>query len=75
MSCLLHYRSVRFLIGSSGEEMKSMPNDGLYPLATLVRPVALRFKFHFEGDRQTNRLDKVGFEHRVCMIILKRRTA
>ena len=55
--------------------MKSMPNDGLYPLATLVRPVALRFKFHFEGDRQTNRLDKVGFQHRVCVLTLKPRIA
>ena len=55
--------------------MKPTPNDGLYPLATLVRPVALRFKFHFEGDRQTNRLDKVGCEHRVCMRKLKPRTA
>lgn len=51
--------------------MKSTSNDGLYPLATLVRPVALRFKFHFEGDRQTNRLDKVGFEHRICIPTLK----
>ena len=47
----------------SGEKMKSTSEDALYPLSTLVRPVALRFKFHFEGDRQTNRLDKVGSEH------------
>lgn len=52
-----------------------MPNDGIYPLATLIRPVALRFKFHFEGVRQTNRLDKVGSEHSVCMPTLKPRTA
>lgn len=45
-----------------------MSNDGIYPLATLVRPVALRFQFHFEGDRQTNRLDKVGFETWVYML-------
>ena len=32
---------------------------GLYPLQALVRPVALRFKYHFEGTRPTNRLDKV----------------
>lgn len=32
---------------------------GLYPLVALLRPVALRFQFHFEGTRGTNRLDKV----------------
>jgi hypothetical protein len=32
---------------------------GLYPLQALAQPVALRFKFHFEGTRKTNRLDKV----------------
>ncbi|TFK93535.1 hypothetical protein K466DRAFT_572441 [Polyporus arcularius HHB13444] len=32
--------------------------EGLYPLQALVQAVALRFKFHFEGTRQTNRLDK-----------------
>ncbi|KAI0786115.1 RINT-1 family protein [Abortiporus biennis] len=32
--------------------------DGLYPLQALIQPVALRFKYHFEGTRQTNRLDK-----------------
>ncbi|KAI0095281.1 TIP-1 family-domain-containing protein [Irpex rosettiformis] len=32
--------------------------DGLYPIEALVQPVSLRFKYHFEGSRQTNRLDK-----------------
>jgi len=32
--------------------------DGLYPLQALIQPIALRFKYHFEGTRQTNRLDK-----------------
>jgi hypothetical protein len=34
-------------------------NYGLYPLQALVRPIALRFKYHFESKRQTNRPDKV----------------
>ncbi len=34
--------------------------EGVYPLQALVRGIALRFKFHFEGTRPTNRLDKVG---------------
>ncbi|KAF5384043.1 hypothetical protein D9757_006987 [Collybiopsis confluens] len=32
--------------------------DGIYPLEILVQPVALRFKYHFEGTRPTNRPDK-----------------
>ncbi|PSR80710.1 hypothetical protein PHLCEN_2v6626 [Hermanssonia centrifuga] len=37
--------------------MKS-EKDGLYPLQALVQSISLRFKYHFEGTRQTNRLDK-----------------
>ncbi|KAJ7102352.1 TIP-1 family-domain-containing protein [Mycena belliarum] len=32
--------------------------DGLYPLQALIQPISLRFKYHFEGTRQTNRPDK-----------------
>ncbi|KAJ7630533.1 TIP-1 family-domain-containing protein [Roridomyces roridus] len=32
--------------------------DGLYPIQALIQPISLRFKYHFEGSRQTNRLDK-----------------
>ncbi|KAK0233270.1 TIP-1 family-domain-containing protein [Armillaria fumosa] len=32
--------------------------DGLYPLEALVQPLSLRFKYHFEGDRQTNQLHR-----------------
>ncbi|KII93691.1 hypothetical protein PLICRDRAFT_101630 [Plicaturopsis crispa FD-325 SS-3] len=51
--------------------------EGLYPIQALVQPVSLRFKYHFEGTRQTNRLDKpewyfthvinVAHEHRGFM--------
>jgi len=33
--------------------------SGLYPFQALVSSVSLRFKYHFEGTRQTNRIDKV----------------
>ncbi|KAF9243838.1 TIP-1 family-domain-containing protein [Melanogaster broomeanus] len=33
-------------------------NEGIYPLQALVQPVALRFKYHFDAERETNRLDK-----------------
>ncbi|KAF8203135.1 TIP-1 family-domain-containing protein [Pholiota molesta] len=32
--------------------------EGLYPLQALVHPISLRFKYHFEGSRQTNKLEK-----------------
>ncbi|CAL1696309.1 unnamed protein product [Somion occarium] len=51
--------------------------DGLYPIQALIQPIALRFKYHFESNRQTNRLDKpewyfthilnVAHEHRTFM--------
>lgn len=31
----------------------------LLPLEVMVRPLDLRFRYHFEGDKPTNRLDKV----------------
>ena len=31
----------------------------LLPLEIMARPLELRFKYHFEGDRPTNKLDKV----------------
>jgi len=31
----------------------------LFPLEVMVNPLDLRFKYHFSGDKPTNRLDKV----------------
>ncbi|XAO24018.1 hypothetical protein I312_102808 [Cryptococcus bacillisporus CA1280] len=31
---------------------------GLYPLQALVRPIELRFRYHFMGTKGTNRIDK-----------------
>jgi hypothetical protein len=31
----------------------------LLPLEVMVHPLDLRFKYHFSGDKPTNRLDKV----------------
>lgn len=45
-------------IGAENEPTSE--KSGLYPLQALVIPVSLRFKYHFEGTRQTNRLDKVS---------------
>ena len=35
----------------------------LLPLEVMARPLELRFKYHFEGDRPTNKLDKVNYCH------------
>ncbi|KAG8803228.1 hypothetical protein FRC16_006461 [Serendipita sp. 398] len=32
--------------------------SGVYPLQALAQPVSARFKYHFDGQRETNRIDK-----------------
>ena len=36
-------------------------------LEVMARPLELRFKYHFEGDRPTNRLDKVSLPSHICI--------
>jgi len=43
------------------DEDELVHKDGLYPIHVLVQPLSQRFKYHFEGTRQTNKLDKVTF--------------
>lgn len=43
--------------GSEAPENRG-ERGGLYSLEALVLPIALRFKFHFDGTRPTSRLDK-----------------
>jgi hypothetical protein len=58
-----------------GEALHGLPSnpphwssgDGLYPIQALVRPIAMRFRYHFQGSRNTNRVDKVGLEYRMDM--------
>ncbi|KAJ3570874.1 hypothetical protein NP233_g4116 [Leucocoprinus birnbaumii] len=73
---LLKLQTIGKEIGAEGASPRTEKN-GLYPLQALVLPVSLRFKYHFEGTRQTNRLDKpewyfthvlnVAHEHRQFM--------
>ncbi|CUS14102.1 unnamed protein product [Tuber aestivum] len=35
-----------------------LEDNPLLPMEVLVKPLELRFRYHFEGDRQTNRIDK-----------------
>ncbi|PLB36103.1 RINT-1 family protein, partial [Aspergillus candidus] len=40
---------------------KSVEPPILWPLEVMVHPLELRFKYHFSGDKPTNRLDKPEF--------------
>ena len=60
---ITHSFFLRFCRGQKllvSEIVSPSDRDGLYPIQALVQPIALRFKYHFEGTRQTNRLDKVS---------------
>lgn len=67
--CVVSHRSVLSLM-FRGERIHATDSTirvtrwqdgiGLYPVQALVQPIALRFKFHFQGSRATNRVDKVG---------------
>jgi RINT-1 / TIP-1 family len=39
-----------------------VPTAPILPLSNLAHPLVLRFRYHFDGKRQTNRLDKVRQE-------------
>ncbi|CDO70227.1 hypothetical protein BN946_scf184942.g27 [Trametes cinnabarina] len=54
---LLSLQSIGHKIRDPSKRNGSL-TEGLYPIQALVQPIALRFKYHFEGTRQTNRLDK-----------------
>lgn len=54
--------SIRKLLDLQKPELESRDTSSapliLLPLQVMVRPLELGFKFHFEGDRPTNRLDR-----------------
>ena len=43
---------------ASTSKTGSKPPAVLFPFEVLVQPLEMRFRYHFEGDRPTNRLDK-----------------
>lgn len=60
-------RSFRDLLFFQAEEHDA-PYDwttgsALYTMQAMAEPVALRFKYHFQGTRSTNRVDKVSDAH------------
>ena len=61
---------VKKLLDLQAPELKARDNQSaeiigkedplvLLPLEVMAKPLELRFKYHFEGERPTNRLDKV----------------
>ena len=44
------------MIGYAGAEEPLV----LLPLEVMIRPLELLFRYHFDGDKPTNRLDKVS---------------
>lgn len=40
------------------DKSPSFENEAVLCIAVLVEPLAIRFKYHFQGARPTNRLDK-----------------
>ncbi|EIN13385.1 hypothetical protein PUNSTDRAFT_129073 [Punctularia strigosozonata HHB-11173 SS5] len=55
---MLKFQELGQSIHPTPPEGEQSEKDGVYPLQALVQPVSLRFKYHFEGTRQTNKLDK-----------------
>ncbi|RPA89814.1 hypothetical protein L873DRAFT_1822137 [Choiromyces venosus 120613-1] len=48
----------KLLVLQEPEIETGLGDNPLLPLEVLVKPLELRFRYHFEGDRQTNRIDK-----------------
>ncbi|KAK4688656.1 RAD50-interacting protein 1, partial [Tremellales sp. Uapishka_1] len=44
--------------GASPRSPSWSSGEGLYPLQAMIQPIALRFKYHFQGAKSTNRVDK-----------------
>lgn len=56
---LLHLQAEGESLHATLERPPSWTNgDGLYPIQALTEPITLRFKYHFQGSRSTNRVDK-----------------
>ncbi|KAG0635592.1 TIP-1 family-domain-containing protein [Tuber brumale] len=48
----------KLLVLQEPEIETGLGDNPLLPMEVLVNPLELRFRYHFEGDRQTNRIDK-----------------
>ncbi|KZS93221.1 hypothetical protein SISNIDRAFT_454361 [Sistotremastrum niveocremeum HHB9708] len=55
---LLQFQEVGNNIHEKSKVEARSRKDGLYSIQALVQPIALRFRYHFDTQRATNRLDK-----------------
>ncbi|TXT04871.1 hypothetical protein VHUM_03954 [Vanrija humicola] len=56
---LLHFQAEGESLHATPDKLPSWTSgDGLYPIQALTEPITLRFKYHFQGSRSTNRVDK-----------------
>ncbi|KAF8268953.1 TIP-1 family-domain-containing protein [Lactarius quietus] len=56
---LLDFQEIHFPSGQKlHPDEDEFSKKGLYPIQALVQPISQRFKYHFEGPRHTNKLDK-----------------
>jgi len=59
--CVLNFYHSE-LRSRESQEMDGLRGEGpliLLPLEVMVKPLEMRFRYHFDGDRPTNRPDKV----------------
>ncbi|KAF2707383.1 hypothetical protein K504DRAFT_458820 [Pleomassaria siparia CBS 279.74] len=56
----LHMPELEGMPYSSGQDSKNKSKlpAVLFPLEVLVQPLEMRFRYHFEGDKPTNRIDR-----------------
>ncbi|KAJ7596730.1 TIP-1 family-domain-containing protein [Mycena floridula] len=54
----IHLLELQTIGDSIHADSETSEKDGVYAIQALIQPISLRFKYHFEGTRQTNRADK-----------------
>jgi RAD50-interacting protein 1 len=56
----LAFQNMPILQPASDASSSSLPSSGvLLPFKVMARDIDIRFRYHFEGDRQTNNIEKV----------------
>ena len=58
---LLELQQPELRAGADASESGDTDPFVLLPLEIMMKPLELRFKYHFEGDRPTNKLEKVSY--------------
>ena len=59
-SCVINLLDLQRPDFEEQEKRADLKEIVLLPLEVMVKPLELRFRYHFDSDRPTNRLDKVS---------------